>query len=137
LRTNKTVCQRRWKTAMNGLMGTFSLPMFDGFFAAYKATNTLAPEALMALDHFLPALNEFFDLCDDVNQDMVMNDTKIHWYSYTNMVASGDYIRAKSKYYGQPEFSNVSIKMDEEEIDDYNTDEGSCFGKVCTISLEL
>ena len=63
---------------MNGLMGTFSLPMFDGFFAAYKATNTLALEALMALDHFLPALNEFFDLCDDVNQDIVINDTKIH-----------------------------------------------------------
>lgn len=111
--------------------------MFDEFFAAYKATNTLAPDALMALDHFLPALNEFFDLCDDLNQDMVTNNTKINWYSYTNMVASGDYIRAKSRYYNQPEFSNVSIKMSEEELDDYNTDEGTCFGKVRTISIKL
>ncbi len=53
------------------------------------------------------------------------------------MVASGDYIRAKSRYYNQPEFSNVSIKMSEEEVDDYNTDEGSCFGKVRTISIKL
>ena len=53
------------------------------------------------------------------------------------MVASGDYIRAKSRYYNQPEFSNVSIKMSEEELDDYNTDEGTCFGKVCTISIKL
>ena len=122
---------------MNGLMGTFSLSMFDEFFAAYKATNTLAPDALMALDHFLPALNEFFDLCDDLNQDMVTNNTKINWYSYTNMVASGDYIQAKSRYYNQPEFSNVSIKMSEEELDDYNTDEGTCFEKVRTISIKL
>ena len=51
--------------------------MFDRFFAASKATNTLVLEALIALDHFLPALNEFFDLCDNVNQDIVMNNTKI------------------------------------------------------------
>lgn len=121
---------------MNGLMGTFSLLMFDNFFTAYKATNTLAQEALMALDHFLPALSEFFDLCDDLNQDMVDN-TSISWYSYTNMVASGDYIRAKSKYYNQPEFSNVSINMNEEEVDDYITDEGLCFAKVNIISIEL
>src|SRR2546421_13071102 len=118
-------------------MSTFFLSMFDEFFAAYKAINTLAPDALMALDHFLPALNKFFDLCNDLNQDMVMNNTKINSYSYTNMVASGDYIQAKSRYYNQPEFSNISIKMSEEELDDYDTDEGTCFGKVRTISIKL
>jgi hypothetical protein len=122
---------------MNGLMGTFSLPMFDNFFDAYKATNTLAPEALMALDHFLPALSKFFDLCEGLDEDMVTNSTKINWYSYTNMVASGDYIRAKSKHYNQPEFSNVSINMSEEEADDYTTDEGLCFAKVFLISIQL
>jgi hypothetical protein len=120
---------------MNGLIGTFSLLAFDDYVAAYKATNTLAPEALMAFDHFLPALNEFFNLCEDLNEDMVAN-TNITWYSYTNMVASSNYIRAKSKYYNQPEFSNVSINMSEEEVDDYITDEGLCFGKVF-ISIEL
>jgi len=84
---------------MNGLMGTFSLSMFDEFFAVYKATNTLVPDVLMALDHFLLVLNEFFDLCNDLNQDIVTNNTKINWYSYTNMVASGNYIQAKSRYY--------------------------------------
>jgi len=122
---------------MNGLMGTFSLSMFDEFFAAYKATNTLAPDALMALNHFLSALNEFFDLCNNLNQDMVINNTKINWYSYTNIVASGDYIWAKSRYYNQPEFSNVFIKISEKEFHDYNTDEGTCFGKVRTISIKL
>src|SRR5438105_2238949 len=118
-------------------MGTFFLSMFDEFFVAYKETNTLAPDALMALDHFLSALNEFFNLCNELNQDMVMNNTKINWYSYTNMVASGNYIQAKSRYYNQPEFSNISIKMSEEELDDYNTDEETCFGKICIISIKL
>lgn len=126
----KTTNQRHQKTTMNGLLDTFSLETFDEFFIAYKAINSLAPEALMAFEHFLPALNTFFDLYDDLTEDMV-NNTKIYWYSYTNSVASGDYIRAQSKYYYGPEFSNVSINMSEEEIKDYNTDEGICFGKVC------
>ena len=47
------------------------------------------------------------------------------------MAASRDSIRAVSKYYNEPEFSNVSINMNmEKEADDYNTDEGTCFGKV-------
>jgi hypothetical protein len=111
-------------------MSTFSLLAFDEFFDTYKATNTLIPEALMALANFLSALNEFFNLSDNLNKDIVMNYTTIHWYSYTNMVTSGDYIQAKSKYYYTPEFSNVLIKMNEQEIDDYNTDESSCFDKV-------
>ena len=55
---------------------------------------------------------------------------KISWYSYTNISSSGDYIRAKSMYYNEPSFSDVSINMSEEESEDYNTYEGACFGKV-------
>ena len=51
------------------------------------------------------------------------------------MSASGDYIRAVSKYYNEPEFSDVSINMNVEEVEDYNTNEGTCFGKVLFIPL--
>ena len=33
-------------------------------------------------------------------------------------------------YYNEPSFSDVSINMSEEEIEDYNTDMSACFGKV-------
>ena len=87
----------------------------------------MGQEALTALDNFLPALNEFFDLYEDLTD---ANNSKISWYSYTNVASSGDYVRAKSVYYNEPSFSDVSINMSKEETEDYNTYEGACFGKV-------
>jgi hypothetical protein len=48
---------------------------------------------------------------------------------------NGDCIGVVSKYYNEPEFSNVSINMNVEETDNYNTDDGTCFGKVLFIQL--
>jgi hypothetical protein len=125
-----TVSERRQqKSSMNGLLGAFLLKDFDTFFNNYKLTNILASEALIALERFISALNEFFDLCDDLTEEMI-GDSKISWYSYTNITPSGDYIRAKSMYYNGPSFSDVSINMSEEESEDYNTYDGACFGKV-------
>ena len=112
---------------MNGLLGTFLLKNFDNFFNTYKLNNVLAQEALTALDNFLSALNEFFSLCDNLTDT---ENSKISWYSYTVVTPSGDYIRAKSAYYNEPSFSDVSINMSEEESEDYNTREGTCFAKV-------
>jgi hypothetical protein len=127
LRKHTSVDRRQQKTLMSGLLGNFLLKDFDEFFNNYKQNNILANEALMALDHFLPTLNEFFDLCEDLTN---AENTKIRWYSYTSISPSKDYIRAKSKYYNEPSFSDVSINMSEEESEYYNTDEGVCFGKV-------
>ncbi|PKB99063.1 hypothetical protein RhiirA5_430336 [Rhizophagus irregularis] len=88
-------------TSLKGLLGKFALENFD----------------------------EFFDN-DNLTEEMIINNTIISWYSYTNMTASGDCVRAVSKYYNEPEFSNVSINMNVEEAEDYNTNEGTCFGKV-------
>ena len=107
---------------------------FDEFFNdEYKEKHSLAAEALLALEHFLTTLNNFFDLIDDLNEEIIVNNTSISWYSYTN-AASGDYIRAVSKYYNEAEFSNISINMNAEEANDYNTDEGNCYGKVSIVT---
>lgn len=129
MRQHTVVSRRQQKTSMNGLLGIFLLKDFDTFFDNYKSKNTLANEALLALDNFISTLNEFFDLCDGLTEEMV-EKTKISWYSSTNISSSGDYIRAKSMYYNEPSFSDVSINMSEEESEDYNTYEGACFGKV-------
>jgi hypothetical protein len=101
---------------MSGLLDKFSLENADEFFDIYKLNNTLAQEALTAIDQFLPALNEFFDLFNNLNEETVTQKTEISWYSYTNLDASGDYIRAKSLYYNEPSFSDVSINMRVEEV---------------------
>jgi hypothetical protein len=66
LRQHTSVGRRQYKSKMSGLLGTFLLNDFDNFFDNYKLNNTLAQEALIALDNFLPTLNKFFDLCEDL-----------------------------------------------------------------------
>ena len=116
---------------MNGLIATFLLSEFEQFTALYKQTNNdLAPEALLAFEEFLSTLNKLFDLCGDLTEEMVEGNAIIQWYSYTTGASSGDCICAKSKHYYNAEFSNISVNMNEEEVDDYHTDQGICFGKV-------
>src|SRR5207248_5283200 len=115
---------------MNGLLGKFSLENSEEIFNNYKVNNTLAQEVSTALDQFILLLNEFFDLCEDLSEEMLMENTEVSWYSYANVESSGDHIRAKSMYYNELSFNDVSIKMSGVEIEDYKTDMGACFGKV-------
>ncbi|UZO12538.1 uncharacterized protein OCT59_004071 [Rhizophagus irregularis] len=99
-RTN--VNRRKQKTLMNSLLGTFNLQDFDAFFNNYRSNNSLAREALTALEYFLESLNEFLDLCEGLTDNETINIS-----------------------------CDVSISMSEEESEDYNTAEGgACFGKV-------
>ena len=129
-KTSNSENQRK-KPIMNGLIATFLLSEFEQFTALYKQTNNdLAPEALLAFEEFLSTLNKLFDLCEDLTEEMVEGNAIIQQYSYTTGASSGDCIRAKSKHYYNAEFSNISVNMNEEEVDDYHTDQGICFGKV-------
>src|SRR5947209_2778800 len=122
---------------MNGLLGKFSLENSEEFFNNYKVNNTLAQEASTTLDQFILSLNEFFDLCEDLSKEILMGNTEVSWYSYANIESSGDYIRVKSMYYNEPSFNDVSINMSEEEIEDYNTDMGACFGLMDSWTIGL
>ena len=70
---------------MNDLLGKFSLENSEEFFNNYKVNNTLAQKASMALDQFILSLNEFFDLCEDLSEEMLMGNTEVSWYGYANM----------------------------------------------------
>jgi hypothetical protein len=118
------------KIAMNSLLGSFILETANDFFASYKAKEDLAPEALLSFEHFLSSLNKFLDLFEDLTEDIVTGNTSIKWFSYTNMVENEDYIRASSKFYNKPVFSDVSINMNTEESRDYNTDNRICYYKI-------
>src|SRR5437762_13566701 len=122
---------------MNGWLGEFCLKNSEEFFNNYKVNNTLAQDASMALYQFIISLNEFFDLYEDLSEEMLMGNTEVSWYSYANVESSGDYIRAKSMYYNEPSFSDVSINMSGEEIEDYNTDMGACFGLMDSWTIGL
>ena len=97
----------------------------------YKVLHQLASEALDALDYFLLLLNEFLELCDEFPEITMENAViSVDWYNSATS-SSRDTIRAMSKYYYHSQFDDVSINMDIEQEDKYNTDNGACFAKVC------
>jgi hypothetical protein len=113
---------------MHGEIAAFELSLFDEFTASYKAINSLAPEAVKAFDQFLVALDNFFDLCQELT-NYKMENAIIKWYS-SAVISSGNTIRAISNWYHQAAFDNISINMDIDDADNYVTYNGMCFGKV-------
>ena len=59
------------------------------------------------------------------------DDIFVKWYK-SAVISSGDTIRAISEWYNHSIFDNISINMCNDEIEDYTTNNGMCFGKVST-----
>jgi len=117
-------------STMNGNIATFTLPSFDKFVTSYQSTNSLAPEALKAFDQFIEALDNFFDLYEELTEKQMQNDdVLIQWYK-SAIISSGDTIRAVSDWYHQAVFDNISINMNSDEIENYITCDKMYFGKV-------
>jgi hypothetical protein len=115
---------------MNGEIAMFKLSLFNEFITSYKSANDLASEALEAFDQFIPALDRFFDLYEELTEDKMSNkDIFVKWCK-SAIISSGDTIRAISEWYNQAIFDNISINMCSDEIEDYTTNNGMCFGKV-------
>ncbi|CAJ0758836.1 10795_t:CDS:2 [Entrophospora sp. SA101] len=79
-------------STLSGIEGNFTLSTFDSFINIYKTSHHLASEAEKAFDVLIDSLNEGTDI-----------------------------VRAKSKYYNAPAFSDIAINMNEEEAKEYNT----------------
>jgi len=117
---------------MNSEIATFKLSSFDEFVTSYKSSNSLALEASEAFDQFIPALDKFFDLYEELTEHNIScDDICVKWYK-SAVISSGDIIRAISNWYHQAVFDNISVNMSTDETEDYITHDGTCFGKVIT-----
>lgn len=115
---------------MNGEIATFKLSLFNEFVTSYKTSNSLALEATEAFDQFIPSLDMFFDLYEELTEHNInSDDVFVKWYKST-VISSGDTVRAISNWYQQAVFDNISVNMSTDEIGDYITHDGMCFGKV-------
>jgi len=111
-------------TNLNGLEETFVLKNFNAF---VNSLPLLASEANKDFSVLLNALNDLCDIMKGITVDNIRKSI-IEWYSNTTM-ASTDIIRAKSKYYNAPAFSDVTISMNTDDVQNYIVEE-TCFGKV-------
>ena len=72
-----------------------------------------------------------FSDCLDLylDQSGVTSESIVYIYKSVTL-ENGAIIRATNKYYGKPWFSNISVRMNSEELFDYTSNEGICYGQV-------
>lgn len=75
---------------------------------------------------FLECLNLYLDLQDDISS---VDESRVKIYGSVTLENLA-IIRANNKYYGKPCFNNVSVRMNSDELFEYVTDQGICYGQV-------
>lgn len=122
---------------MSGEIATFTPSTFEKFITLYKANNILASETLEAFNHFLITLSSFLNILEEFTSNNIYDETiTIKWYG-SAVISSTDTIRANSNWYRQAVFDNISINMHSDEIGNYITHDGMCFGKVILILIMI
>ncbi|GET65532.1 hypothetical protein GLOIN_2v1783703 [Rhizophagus irregularis DAOM 181602=DAOM 197198] len=82
-------------------------------------------------DNFLECLNLYMD------HESIANESQVTIYRSV-IIENGAIMRATNSYYGRPWYSNVSVRMNSDELFDYASDQGICYGQVLLIAkIEL
>ncbi len=58
-----------------------------------------------------------------------INESNVSIYGSVTL-KNGAIIRATSSFHGKPWFSNISIRMNSDELFDYTSNQGICYGQV-------
>jgi hypothetical protein len=69
------------------------------------------------------------------NKKTINKHTEVQLFE-TARLCSGEYIRCTENFYSEPMFSNIMISMNEEDLKDYPSDDGNCYGKVVTFIVD-
>jgi hypothetical protein len=75
---------------------------------------------------FLNCLDLYLDQQIDMTN---INESNISIYGSVTL-ENGAIIRATSSFHGKPWFSNISIRMNSDELFDYTSNQGICYGQV-------
>ncbi|UZO11365.1 uncharacterized protein OCT59_002935 [Rhizophagus irregularis] len=82
-------------------------------------------------DNFLECLNLYMDY------ESIANESQVTIYRSV-IIENGAIIHATNSYYSRPWYSNVSVRMNSDELFDYASDQGICYGQVLLIAkIEL
>ena len=87
------------------------------------------PEIINGLDHFLEALNEYLKIANLDEKDIDIEIARILLYESVRLI-NGEFVRATLSYNNSPIFNDISIRMEEDQLEEYVTYNGACFAKV-------
>lgn len=97
------------------------------FIAEKNSESNINDKMKTGLGKFLDCLNLYLDQQLNIN-DMDEN-SKVSIYGSVTL-ENGAIMRATNIFHGRPWFSNVSVLMNSEELFDYTSDQGACYGQV-------
>jgi hypothetical protein len=80
---------------------------------------------IKGFDHFLDTLDSYLDLLDETSA----KDIRIKIFGGVTL-NNGTILRATNEFHNRPWFSNVAIAMDDEELFEYKSDDGTCYAQV-------
>jgi hypothetical protein len=89
-------------------------------------------EIIDGLEHFLEALNEYLKIIPDLSEENNIIDMETAMISLYESVhlTNGKFVCATLSYNNLPMFNNISIKIDESQLEEFVTYDNSCFAKV-------
>src|SRR5688572_28043089 len=98
----------------------------DAVFGEKDSDPEIDGRMKIGFTYFLECLNLYSDLQSGITS---VNESVLHIYKSVTL-ENGSIIRAANKYYGKPWFSNISVRMNSNELFDYTSNEGICYGQV-------
>lgn len=64
-----------------------------------------------------------------MEHEIIADESKVTIYGSVT-IENGAIMRATNSYHSRPWFSNVAVRMNFEELSDYASDQGICYGQV-------
>ena len=92
-------------------------------------TKQFSPEIVDGLEHFFEALDDYLKIMPDLNEDINVETATVSLYESVRLI-NGEFVRATLSYNNSPMFNDISIKIDESQLEEFVTYYGTCFAKV-------
>jgi len=105
------------------ILFNFSLINSDDFLIEQAENPKVGEKMKSGFFNFWKCLNLY------MGHEISKDESKVTIYGSVT-IENGAIMYAVNNYYGKPLFSNVSIRMDSDELFDYNSDQGICYGQV-------
>ena len=96
------------------------------FIAEKNSDPNINDKMKTGFNKFLDCLNIYLDQQLNIGID---ENSKVNIYGSVTL-KNGAIMRATNRFHGKSWFSNMSVLMSSDELFDYNSDQGICYGQV-------
>ena len=124
--TNKALFQNGFKT--------FCLTNYAILLHEAKELNWNS-ERILGLKELPKGMDEYFEIFENIIVSELEKEAINVTLFESVKLPNGKIVRASNSFYNEPFFSDINVQIVEEEVSNYETDDGKCYGKVNTMKI--